>query len=1197
MTGWQFWIDRGGTFTDIVARRPDGTLAADKLLSENPERYRDAALAGMRKLLGLPSDAPIPSDRVASVKMGTTVATNALLEREGERTVLLVTKGFRDALRIGYQNRPKIFARQIVLPQMLYERALEVDERVTADGAVLREPDLNRVSADLSRALADGISSVAILFMHAYRYPEHERRVAALARELGFRQVSASHQVSPLMKLVGRGDTSVADAYLSPVLARYVDEVARDLRGVPLYFMQSNGGLADARRFRGKDAILSGPAGGIVGAAKSAVAAGFDKIIAFDMGGTSTDVSHYAGEYERSLETEIAGVRLRAPMLRINSVAAGGGSICRFDGARLRVGPQSAGADPGPASYRRGGPLTVTDANVLLGKIQPHFFPHAFGPRGDQPLDSEIVAAKFAAMAAEIGAASGRMPSPREVAEGVVKIAVENMANAIKQISIQRGHDVTAYTLCSFGGAGGQHACLVADALGMKRVLIHPLAGVLSALGIGWAERRALREQTVEARLTETLLPRLVAMLDALAEDAAAEIAAPGDADGAVTVRRSLHVKYDGTDSSLIVPFGDIASVAADFAAAHRMRFGFVADGKALIVEAVSVEAIGSSAASEGEEAESESPGLTGAVAQAPIFTGGRERQAPIFDRTALAPGVAIEGPAILFETTATTVIEPGWRGRIDRRRNLILERVEPLPARAAIGTDADPVMLEIFNNLFMAIAEQMGVALQNTAYSVNIKERLDFSCAVFDRDGALIANAPHMPVHLGSMGESVETVIRSRGATMAPGDVYMLNAPYNGGTHLPDVTVIMPVFDERGRERRFFVAARGHQADIGGITPGSMPPMSRTVEDEGVLIDDFLVVDRGHFRERETIELLRSGPYPARNAAQNLGDLKAQIAACGRGAQELCRLVDHFGLATVAAYMRHVQDNAAESVRRVIDGLSGGTFEYAMDNGAIIKVTISVDRARRRAIVDFTGTSAELPSNFNAPAAVCKAAVLYVFRTLIEDDIPMNQGCLEPLDIVIPEGSMLRPRYPAAVVAGNVETSQCIVDALYGALGVMAASQGTMNNFTFGNDRYQYYETICGGSGAGAGFAGTDAVHTHMTNSRLTDPEVLEFRFPVLVEEFTVRRGSGGAGKYRGGDGVVRRIRFREPMEVSMLADRRRVAPFGLRGGASGAVGKNYLVRADGRREDFGAVKTFAVGEGDCFVIETPGGGGYGKA
>jgi 5-oxoprolinase (ATP-hydrolysing) len=1195
MGGWQFWIDRGGTFTDIVARRPDGALITRKLLSDNPERYRDAAIAGIRDLLELAPAAPIPADRIDAVKMGTTVATNALLERRGEPTLLIVTKGFRDALRIGYQNRPKIFARHIVLPEMLYEHVVEVDERVTAEGEILHAPDLDRVRTDLAPMRARGIRAVAILFMHAYRYSEHERQVADLARAMGFAQVSASHLVSPLMKFVGRGDTSVADAYLSPILARYVDEVARELQGVPLYFMQSNGGLVDARRFRGKDAILSGPAGGVVGAAKGAETAGIERIIAFDMGGTSTDVSHNAGEYERGFETEIAGVRLRAPMLRIDTVAAGGGSICYFDGARLRVGPRSAGANPGPACYRRGGPLTITDANLLLGKIQPQIFPCVFGPSGDEGLDVDIVSVKFDALAIEIAASTGRTVKPREIAQGFIKIAVENMANAIKRISIQRGHDVTDYTLCCFGGAGGQHACLVADALGMKRILIHSLAGVLSAYGIGRAELRALRERTIEARLTEASLPELDRSLDRLAREATAEIAAQGVAARDIAIRKLLHVKYDGTDSALIVPYGDVAGIMADFATAHRQRYGFVTASKPLVVEAVSVEAIG--ATQPMSESVVENPVISrSAPAAAKIFTDGEERVATLHDRWALAPGDEVLGPAILYEVTATTVVEPGWSARLDTSRNLILHRVDPLPQRIAIGTEADPVMLEVFNNLFMAIAEQMGVALQNTAYSVNIKERLDFSCALFDRVGALIANAPHMPVHLGSMGESVETIIQSRGATMKRGDAYMLNAPYNGGTHLPDVTVIMPVFAESEDECLFFVAARGHQADIGGVTPGSMPPLSRSVEQEGVLIDDFLLVDGGRFCERETLELLRSGAYPARNPTQNLGDLKSQIAACEKGAQELHRLVRQFGLATVAAYMRHVQDNAEAAVRHVLAAQTDGQFAYAMDNGAVVKVRVAIDRAHRRATIDFSGTSAELPSNFNAPSSVCKAAVLYVFRTLLDDDIPMNQGCLRSLDIVIPEGSMLRPRYPAAVVAGNVETSQCIVDALYGALGAMAAAQGTMNNFTFGNERYQYYETICGGSGAGPDFAGADAVHTHMTNSRLTDPEVLEYRFPVLIEEFSLRRGSGGAGKHRGGDGVVRRIKFREAMEASILADRRVVPPFGMNGGSPGAVGRNYVVRADGGREDFSAAHTVAVGVGDTFVIETPGGGGYGK-
>jgi 5-oxoprolinase (ATP-hydrolysing) len=1204
--GWQFWIDRGGTFTDVVARRPDGGLVTHKLLSDDAERYPDAALHAIRKLLGLAPDAAIAGDAIDAVKMGTTVATNALLERKGDRTLLVITAGFGDALRIGYQNRPKLFERHIVLPEQLYERVVEVAERVTAEGEVLVPIDLARLRADLAAAYGAGIRAAAIVFMHGYRHVEHERLAAELAREIGFTQVSASHQASPLMKLVSRGDTTVVDAYLSPILRRYVDQVAGELGGTRLLFMQSNGGLADARRFQGKDAILSGPAGGIVGAVRTAEMGGFDKIIGFDMGGTSTDVSHYAGEYERSFETVVAGVRMRAPMMNIHTVAAGGGSICAFDGARYRVGPESAGANPGPACYRRGGPLTVTDCNVMLGKLQPRFFPSVFGPQGDAPIDVEVVARKFAELGDIITRATGNRRTPIEVAEGFLKIAVENMANAIKQISIQRGYDVTEYTLCCFGGAGGQHACLVADALGMKRVYIHPFAGVLSAYGMGLADLRTLREQAIEARLADDIMPELAAALDRLAEDGAAEMRAQGIADAQISVLRKAHVKYDGTDAALVVPHGERAEIVAAFEAAHKQRYGFVMADKPLVVEAVSVEVVGATDMADDPVYQVPAdPGDPVPLATVTMFAGGIEQATPVFDRDTLIPAQAVEGPAIIREATATTIVEPGWRAVLDRRRYLVLERVAAPPRRVAIGTSVDPVMLEVFNNLFMAIAEQMGVALQNTAYSVNIKERLDFSCALFDRTGALIANAPHMPVHLGSMGESVQTVIRARakgadGRGMKRGDVYVLNAPYNGGTHLPDITVITPVFAEDdkgpGGDVLFYVASRGHHADIGGITPGSMPPSSRTVDEEGVLIDNFLLVDGGRFRERELIELLSSGRYPSRNPAQNLADLKAQIAACEKGVQELHRMVRHFGLAAVEAYMGHVQDNAEEAVRRVLGVLKDGAFAYEMDDGAVIKLRIGIDRKARRAIIDFTGTSDQLATNFNAPSAVCRAAVLYVFRTLVEDEIPMNDGCLKPLDIVIPEGSMLRPRYPAAVVAGNVETSQGITDALYGALGVMAAAQGTMNNFTFGNARYQYYETVCGGSGAGPDFDGTDAVQTHMTNSRLTDPEVLEWRFPVLLESFAIRRGSGGQGVHKGGDGVVRRIRFREAMTAAILSGHRRVPPYGLAGGEPGALGRNWVERADGSREDFGATHTVAMKPGDVFVLETPGGGGYGK-
>jgi 5-oxoprolinase (ATP-hydrolysing) len=1200
---WQFWIDRGGTFTDVVAKRPDGSLLTHKLLSENPERYRDAAMQGIRDLLGLGSDAPLPAE-VQAIKMGTTVATNALLERKGEPTLLVVTKGFQDALRIAYQNRPKIFARSIVLPELLYEKVIEVDERVTSTGEVLQKLDLVAAKRDLQAAYDGGLRVIAILLMHGYRFTEHEKQLADAAAAIGFTQISVSHQVSPLMKLVSRGDTTVVDAYLSPILRRYVDQVAGEIGNLTtrLMFMQSNGGLTDARSFQGKDSILSGPAGGIVGAVQTAAMAGFDKIIGFDMGGTSTDVSHYNGAYERSFDAQVAGVRIRAPMMQIHTVAAGGGSILFFDGARFRVGPESAGANPGPASYRRGGPLAVTDCNVMLGRLNPDFFPKVFGPQGDLPLDQAIVVEKFTSLAAEISAKTGKQMSPQDVAEGFLKIAVANMANAIKEISIQRGYDVSHYTLACFGGAGGQHACQVADALGMTRIFLHPFAGVLSAYGMGLADIRALRHRTVEAPLTADLLPRLEADLDALAQEAEAEVAGQDIAKANITLLRQVHVKYAGTDAALVAAHGDLATIKTSFEEQHRQRYGFIVPGKVLIVDSVSVEAIGATEAV-GDPLLSNTA-TTDAAPQAmvPFWAEGKEWSAPVFDRIALRPGQLVNGPAIVLDPTSTTVVEPGWRIHLTERGHLVVERYQALQRQAAVGTTVDPVMLEIFNNLFMSIAEQMGSTLEKTSHSVNIKERLDFSCALFDQQGRLIANAPHMPVHLGSMGESVESIIRgNQGAggrtTMKPGDVYVLNAPYNGGTHLPDVTVVTPVFAEDGKSILFYVASRGHHADIGGTTPGSMPPDSRTVEEEGVLIDNFKLVDQGRFREPELRQLLASGKYPVRNAEQNVADMGAQVAANEKGVQELHRMVKDFGLDVVHAYMDHVRANAAEQVRRVIDRLKDGKFVYEMDDGAKIAVTVTVDHAKRDARIDFTGTSAQLSTNFNAPSAVAKAAVLYVFRTMIDDEIPMNAGCLEPLEIVIPDGCMLKPRYPAAVVSGNVETSQCVTDALYGAMGVMAASQGTMNNFTFGNAKYQYYETIAGGSGAGPDFDGTDAVQTHMTNSRLTDPEVLEWRFPVLVEDFRIRRGSGGKGKHRGGDGVIRRIRFREAMTAAILSGHRRIPPYGMEGGDDGALGRNSVLRNDGTVSVLGGTDKAEMRPGDCFIVETPGGGGYGRA
>jgi len=1193
---WQFWIDRGGTFTDIVARRPDGTLVTHKLLSENPGHYDDAALAGIRELLGLARKAPVSAGKIAAVKMGTTIATNALLERAGEPVALFITRGFRDQLRIGYQNRPHIFARRIVLPELLYGAVYEVAERVTAGGAVRQPLDEERARRDLADARRRGYGAAAIVLMHGYRYPVHEQRLAALAREAGFTQVSVSHEVSPLMKLVSRGDTTVADAYLSPILRRYVERVSGELPGVALLFMQSNGGLSDARRFQGKDSIFSGPAGGVVGVARTAAAAGFDRIIGFDMGGTSTDVSHYAGAFERTFDTIVAGVRLRAPMMDIHTVAAGGGSILHFERGRYRVGPDSAGANPGPACYRKGGPLTVTDANVMLGKIQPGFFPRVFGPRGDAPLDVRIVREKFAALAAEIRAATGDARTATEVAEGYVRIAVENMANAIKKISVERGHDVTTYTLACFGGAAGQHACHVADALAMPRIHIHPYAGVLSAFGMGLADITAMREQAIEARLEPALMPRLESALNGLAGAASEDVVRQGVPPDRVTVLRRAHLRYEGTDTAIVVSFGSPEKMLRQFEADYRSRFSFLMPGRALVAEAVSVEACG-----QGEtlhEALADLPPRPGAPQPADtvdMFSGGASRATPVYRREDLRPGDLIAGPAIIAEANATTVVEPQWQAQVTKLNHLVLTRRVPRARSEAIGTRADPVMLEIFNNLFMAIAEQMGLTLANTAYSVNIKERLDFSCALFDPEGGLIANAPHLPVHLGAMGESVRTIARENAGRLRPGDVYMLNDPYHGGTHLPDITVVTPVFDEAGTGILFYVASRGHHADIGGITPGSMPPASRHLDEEGVLIRNFLLVERGKLRERETRALLAAARYPARNPEQNLADLRAMIAANQKGVAELNRMVAHFGLETVQAYMRHVQDNAEESVRRVIDVLKDGEFRYEMDNGAVICVRITINRSERSAVIDFTGSSAQLADNFNAPAAVTMSAVLYVFRTLVDADIPLNAGCLKPLKVVIPEGCMLNPVYPAAVVAGNVETSQCVTDALYGALGAMGASQGTMNNFTFGNDRYQYYETICGGSGAGEGFDGTDCVHTHMTNSRLTDPEVLEWRFPVLIEEFSIRRGSGGQGRWRGGDGAIRRVRFLEPMTAAILSGHRRVRPYGMAGGAPGMRGRNRVETAKGDTIELKACDQVEMRAGDVFVIETPGGGGYG--
>ena len=1247
---WHIWIDRGGTFTDLVALRPDGQTVVHKLLSENPERYTDAAIQGIRDLLGVGADEPIPSQNIAVVKMGTTVATNALLERKGDRTVLLITQGFRDALRIGYQNRPDLFAQEIKLPELLYEEAIEVQERVSAQGQELQPVNLNALAPQLQAAYDRGIRSCAIALLHGYRYPHHEQEVAQLAKKIGFTQISVSHQVSPLIKLVSRGDTTVVDAYLSPILRRYVNQFSSGFEtqpdssgnGVNLMFMQSNGGLVDAEQFQGKDSILSGPAGGIVGAVQTSAQAGFEKIITFDMGGTSTDVAHYDGEYERQFDTEIAGVRVRSPMMAIHTVAAGGSSVVFFDGSRTRVGPDSAGANPGPACYRRGGPLTITDCNVLLGKLNPRFFPAVFGPEGNLPLDGDRVRVEFQSLAQEIQKITGEPRKPEEVATGFIAIAIENMANAIKKISLQRGYDVSGYTLCCFGGAGGQHACQLADTLGIRQIVIHPYAGVLSAYGMGLADIRIMREQTIEQELSDGLVVELQdGVIPQLVQEAKADQSKQlCDREKIIA---KLHLKYQGSDTPLLVDFSapSLESLTQDFEHQHQQRYGFTLTQKTLVVDMISVEIVQTMTHPEPEIQELVTDRLPSEIARVPVYcslqnphqsapnSGSQNWQyVPVYDRQKLQPGHTIIGPALIIEATGTNFIESGWQAQVHPREHLVLTAcyrdvgagspifvpphqdlrkpaptTEPFSTKPALTSgwetkpvNKDPVLLEIFNNLFGAIAEQMGVTLQNTAVSVNIKERLDFSCALFDPEGNLVANAPHIPVHLGSMSESVKALIQDKGNEIKPGNVYLSNNPYNGGTHLPDITVITPVFlPENPSQPTFYVASRGHHADLGGITPGSMPPYSQTITEEGILFDNFLLVTEGKFQGDLLIDRLLESPYPVRNYQQNLADLQAQVAANNQGVQELIKMVNQYGLNTVQAYMGYVQDNAEQSVRKAIAQLSDGEFTYEFDHGALIRVTITVDREQRSATIDFTGTSSQLQNNFNAPKAVCQAAVLYVFRTLVNDPIPLNAGCLKPLNLIIPEGSMLNPQYPAAVVAGNVETSQAIVDTLYGALGILAASQGTMNNFTFGNPDYQYYETICGGSGAGPTFHGTDAVHTHMTNSRLTDPEVLEHRFPVRLEEFAIRPDSGGKGQFCGGNGIIRRIQFLESMTVGILSNHRKIPPFGLAGGEPGAVGRNWIERKNGYREELDSTATVELDAGEKITIETPGGGGWG--
>ncbi len=1198
MNMWQFWIDRGGTFTDIVAKKPDGKIIIDKLLSENSDAYKDAAVEGIRRILELKKDDKIPTDIINSVKMGTTVATNALLERKGDRTLLLITKGFGDLLRIGYQNRPLLFDLNIKLPELLYERVVEVSERLNEKGEVVTKLNEEEVRNSLIKAKSDGINSIAIAFMHSYINPDHENKIEQIAKEENFNQISVSHKVSPLIKLVGRGDTTVVDAYLSPILRRYVNQVSdelKDTKSTQLMFMQSNGGLTDANLFQGKDALLSGPAGGVVSMTQTGKQAGFNRLIGFDMGGTSTDVCHFAGEFERSFETELAGVRIRAPMMQINTVAAGGGSILFYKDGRFQVGPESAGAIPGPASYGRGGPLTVTDCNVLLGKLNPDFFPKVFGKTGDQPLNFEIVKKKFLDLSDIISKEKNEpMMDIFKMAEGFLKIAVENMANAIKKISIQKGYDVTNYMLNCFGGAGGQHACNVADSLGISNVMIHPYAGVLSAYGMGLAEIRSIREGHFEKNITNILDAEN--LIEILSSQAKKDLNDQDISDASIILLKNAFLHYKGSHQNLEIKFDTPENMRKSFEQEHKKRFGFFVQDREIFIEMLTVEAVGKKTENYDFLNPNTSTTKANPIAFKKMYVNSSEINTPIYKRDELIIGQNIPGPAIIVEATGTNIIDYGWSGTLDKHYNLILSRVEEKKLQKGIGTSVDVVMLEVFNNLFMNIAEQMGATLANTAYSVNIKERLDFSCALFNNEGSLVANAPHVPVHLGSMSEAIKTVVRLNKDNIYPDDVFVLNAPFNGGTHLPDVTVITPVFDKNGKEIIFFVASRGHHADIGGKTPGSGPPDSKHIEEEGVLIDNFKLFDKGIFREQEMRKILSSGKYPCRNVEHNMADLAAQVAANKTGINEINSMIDQFGIETVHAYMNHVQDNAEESIRNAIVNLKQGEYEYELDNGEFIRVNVKIDKENREAIIDFTGTAPKNPFNYNAPMAVCYAVILYVFRTLVGNNIPLNEGCFKPIKIIIPNNSMINAKYPSAVIAGNTEVSQLTCNALFGALGVIAGSQATMNNFIWGNEKIQNYETICGGTGAGPNFHGTSAIQTHMTNTRSTDPEVLETRFPVRLEEFSIRKNSGGKGKFNGGDGVTRKLRFLEPMTVTTLCSHRKIKPFGLNGGGPGDCGKEWLEKADGSILSLSGNDSCQVKINDLFVMQTPGGGAFGK-
>ncbi|MBS0334153.1 MAG: hydantoinase B/oxoprolinase family protein [Proteobacteria bacterium] len=1194
---WRFWIDRGGTFTDVigqVASGPDaGAETSLKLLSASPA-YPDAAVEAMRRILGAAPGAPFPADRVASIKMGTTVATNALLERAGAKTLFVATKGFADSVLIGDQARPDLFALTIVRPEPLYAGVIEADERLDAEGQVVRPLDREALAANLRAAVAEGYQSCAIAFLHADLNPEHELAAGEIARAAGFPFVALSHEVSPLPRFIPRAETTIADAYLTPVLQAYVQRVAKAVEGAPLYFMTSAGGLVRAEAFRGRDAVVSGPAGGVVGVARTAGQAGAEAVLGFDMGGTSTDVCRFAGHLERRDTAKVAGAKIRAPMLDVETVAAGGGSILTFDGMRARAGPASAGADPGPAAYGRGGPATVTDANLVLGRLDPRFFPKVFGPKGDAALDPAAARARLAELAQAMGAAS-----VEAAAEGFVAVAVEQMAQAVRRISTERGFDPRDHALTAFGGAAGQVACQTAEALAVEQILCPRYGSVLSAWGIGQAEVTALRQAGLEVPLDEDGVFAAELLLTKVEAQARAALADQGAEAGAV--RRTLRLRYDGADAELPVAMCERAEARAAFEEAHHRLFGFIEPDRTILIAAVEAEAQESNPGKHGPHGnEPEATFVNSAPSgvqndSVKMFAHGAWHDAPVIDAEQFEQ---IEGPALIVRADTQIAVAPGWRAAAGPDGLIRLAATGAARSHAIALDKPDPVTLELFNRRFMGVAEAMGAALERTAHSVNIKERLDFSCALFDADGGLVANAPHMPVHLGSMGASVRAV-RDRHPELTAGQAFALNNPYAGGTHLPDITVVMPVFmSHEDKAPAFYVAARGHHADVGGVQPGSMPPFSHTIEEEGVMLDALPIMREGRFLEAETRAALGAGPYPVRNAEQNLADLKAQIAACQAGGAAVAEMIRAYGADVVARYMTFVQQNAAAAVRRAVGRLTDGSARVPLDGGGEIVVRTTVDAAAGTATLDFTESSDQLPTNFNGPSAIVDAAALYVFRTLVDDDIPLNAGCLEPLDIRTRPGSMLDPRPPAAVVAGNVETSQHLVDALYAALGVMANSLGTMSNFTFGDDTRQYYETICGGSGATANAPGASACHTHMTNSRLTDPEILERRFPVRVESFGVRHGSGGEGAQRGGDGARRRIRFLAPMAAALLSSRREHAPQGLKGGGPALPGRQRLIAAaDGSVTELPGCFAVEVAAGDTIEIETPGGGGFGPA